>query len=655
MMKKLKTFLLLSMMVVLVMGMTVSAAGSGKLALTADKTELKPGDTVTVTLNVADNPGIVMLNTEIGFDANTFVLMDKDPRPAEDGEDEDELAETLQKFFIPDQASQKLSQDTGEGDNVSFYLGSDTRSSNYTKTGDVATFVLKVKDSAVNGSVELSFNVLECRDFNGDIVEFSGSPVSLTITGGVCEHKLTKVDAVPASCDKAGNKEYYKCSECGKLFTDAEGKNETTTDAVTIAVPGHKMTKTAAVPATCEKDGNIEYYTCSECKNIYKDAEGKTKITSADTVVKATGHKLTKVAAVAASCDKAGNKEYYKCTECGKLFEDAAGKTVTTLAKVTIAATGHKLTKVAAVSATCEKAGNKEYYKCSECGKLFEDADGKTETTLDKVTIAATGHSWDEGKITTEPGCETKGVKTYTCTKCKTTKTEEVEATGHSWDEGVVTKKATATEDGIITYTCTKDKDHTKTEAFKEKIQNPEVKSVTSFSDNTATKKLTDALVAKKEYLEKDIAYYDITMMVSEDNGKTYVPVTEETMPKEGVKVRIPYPSGTNPVDYDFVVLHLLSNGTVETLQPEEASEYLIVTAKSLSPFAVGYKEGEEDDSDDDEPAPVASSTSTGTTNDGAIRSPKTGDMTSVAMWILIACTGATIMFGTAYGRKNKR
>ena len=124
--------------------------------------------------------------------------------------------------------------------------------------------------------------------------------------------------------------------------------------------------------------------------------------------------------------------------------------------------------------------------------------------------------------------------------------------------------------------------------------------------------------------------------------------------------MRIPYPSGTNPVDYDFVVLHLLSNGTVETLEPEEASEYLIITAKSFSPFAVGYKEGEEDEPDDGDDnastaTTAASSNSTGTANDGTIRSPKTGDMISAAMWILIACACATILLGTAYGYKNKR
>lgn len=53
------------------------------------------------------------------------------------------------------------------------------------------------------------------------------------------EHKLTKVEKVDATTEKEGCKEHYKC-ECGKLFTDAEGKNETTAGELAIA----KLTNT---------------------------------------------------------------------------------------------------------------------------------------------------------------------------------------------------------------------------------------------------------------------------------------------------------------------------------------------------------------------------------------------------------------------------
>ena len=52
----------------------------------------------------------------------------------------------------------------------------------------------------------------------------------------------------------------------------------------------HSMTKTNAKAATCTEDGNIDYWTCSGCHKIFSDANGTTEITEADTKVAALGH-----------------------------------------------------------------------------------------------------------------------------------------------------------------------------------------------------------------------------------------------------------------------------------------------------------------------------------------------------------------------------
>ena len=55
---------------------------------------------------------------------------------------------------------------------------------------------------------------------------------------------------------------------------------------------------------------------------------------------------------------------------------------------------GHVLSHVGAVAATCETAGRAEYWVCTlnGCGKVFADANGQQETTLDALTIPALGH-----------------------------------------------------------------------------------------------------------------------------------------------------------------------------------------------------------------------------------------------------------------------
>ena len=148
-------------------------------------------------------------------------------------------------------------------------------------------------------------------------------------------------------------------------------------------------------------------------------------------------------------------------------------------------AKGHQLTAVAEVPATCETAGVKAHWVCSVCGKLFSDVEGKTETTLEKLTIPATGHAYGEpvwkwnddytasatftcgndashvetvnaavtNEVTTEATSEADGVRTYTAKvtfegeEYTDTKTETLPATGHD-TELVGAKDATCTEDG---------------------------------------------------------------------------------------------------------------------------------------------------------------------------------------------------------------
>ena len=87
------------------------------------------------------------------------------------------------------------------------------------------------------------------------------------------------------------------------------------------------------------------------------------------TVLPKHTHSLTYVPAKAASC-VAGNKAYYKCS-CGKLFTDSKGTNETTLAAVTLAATGsHVWSITPAVSPTYTSYGYTLGVKCTKCGAV---------------------------------------------------------------------------------------------------------------------------------------------------------------------------------------------------------------------------------------------------------------------------------------------
>ena len=191
------------------------------------------------------------------------------------------------------------------------------------------------------------------------------------------------------------------------------------------------------------------------------------------------------------TCDKEGLRTYTaKVTFEGKDYIDT--KTVPIPAK------GHTLTAVAEVPATCETAGVKAHWKCDVCGKLFSDAEGKTETTLEKLTIPATGHAygtpvwkWNDdfkatatftctndtthvknvtaevtSAVTTPAACETTGVRTYTAKvtfegkEYTDTKTEVIPATDHAYGEPVWKWNDDFT--ASATFTCANDATHVK-------------------------------------------------------------------------------------------------------------------------------------------------------------------------------------------------
>ncbi|MGI5874706.1 MAG: leucine-rich repeat protein [Bacillota bacterium] len=237
-----------------------------------------------------------------------------------------------------------------------------------------------------------------------------------------------------------------------KITVTSDDGKKTASCVVTV----HNLKKTEAKAATCTAVGNIEYYTCSTCGKLFSDAKGTKEIKKADTVVPALGHKW----------DSGKVTKAATCTETGVRTYTCQNDSSHTKTEV-IAALGHKLTKTAAVAATCEKAGNKEYYTCSVCGKLFSDAKGTKEIKKADTFVPALGHKWDSGKVTKAATCTEPGVMTYTCVNdSKHTKTEAIAALGHKWDSGKVTKAATCTEPGVMTYTCVNDSKHTKTEAI---------------------------------------------------------------------------------------------------------------------------------------------------------------------------------------------
>ena len=265
--------------------------------------------------------------------------------------------------------------------------------------------------------------------------------------------EVTSAVTTPAACETTGVRTYT-------AKVTFEGKEYTDTKTEVIPATGHAYGE----PVWKWTDG-FEATATFTCANNAAHVENVTAT-------------VTNAVTTEATCETTGVRTYTaKVTFEGKEYTDTKTEV--------IPAKGHTLTAVAEVPATCETAGVKAHWKCEVCGKLFSDAEGKTETTLEKLAIPATGHAYGEpvwkwnddftasatftcsnndshvetvnaavtNEVTTVATCKADGVRTYTAKvtfegkEYTDTKTEVIPATSHD-TELVGAKDATCTEDG---------------------------------------------------------------------------------------------------------------------------------------------------------------------------------------------------------------
>ena len=173
----------------------------------------------------------------------------------------------------------------------------------------------------------------------------------------------------------------------------------------------------------------------------------KVKITVAQVSLNKSKVKLTvgKTATLAAKYNGKKVKPTYKSSKSAVASVNRNGKitakkkgtaTITATYKkskvsckvtVTKADIKHIPTKTIVKQPTCTEEGVAEC-RCT-CGDVWTE------------TIPALGHAWDAGVVTKEPADGKSGVKTYTCTRCGDTKTEnghyEKKKVKDAWDEEV--------------------------------------------------------------------------------------------------------------------------------------------------------------------------------------------------------------------------
>lgn len=220
-----------------------------------------------------------------------------------------------------------------------------------------------------------------------------GTPVAENETAGTCTTSGSYESAV-------------YCSVC---------QTELSRETVDSGLGDHIEVIDEAVEAGCTATGLTEGKHCSVCNEILL----------AQTVVNALGHEEVTDAAVEPSCAETGLTEGKHCDRCGEILE----------AQTAVDALGHSFGNwTVTTAAGCTEDGEQRR-ECIRCG------------LVETGTLEAVGHSYEAA--VTDPGCETGGYTTHTCTACGDSYTDsETEALGHAFGGWMTVTEATCIRKG---------------------------------------------------------------------------------------------------------------------------------------------------------------------------------------------------------------
>lgn len=294
----------------------------------------------------------------------------------------------------------------------------------------------------VNGNVAY-YQCSRCEEY------FSADKNPITsIVAPATGHVIQHHDAVASTCVKEGNIEYWSCASCKKNFSDAEGKTLAENVTLPVDASAHTIVNVPAKPHTCTEDGNIEHYKCTGCGKLFSDEAGATGIAAKDVVIPAA-HKLTPVAEKPSTCRVNGTGAYNKCEVCGKMFDKDTNKEITAVPVLELAA--HTWDDVWHANSTGH------YHECTVCGiagdvTAHTPGAEATETTAQTCTVCgyiikpATSHKeHTKGNLMSDATSHW-----YACTGCS----EQLEKANHTVTSWTVDKAATTTEEGLRHGNC---------------------------------------------------------------------------------------------------------------------------------------------------------------------------------------------------------
>ncbi len=228
-----KIFSMLMVLLIMLCSMpTVPTYAAGNGSLSMNSASGSRGDTITLSVNLNNNPGLVTMTIKVSYD--TSVL---------------QLTNVSNPGLL---VGAQLNTSYGSPYTISWVDGATT--TNNTKTGTIATFTFKILDSAAIGDSTVTLQFVDSYDSDYNENSFTATSGKVTVT---CKHSYGNWTKVNDSTHKR------TCSICKK----EETANHTWNSGSVTKQP------------SCKETG-IKTYTCTACN-----------ATKTETISKTTTHK----------------------------------------------------------------------------------------------------------------------------------------------------------------------------------------------------------------------------------------------------------------------------------------------------------------------------------------------------------------------------
>jgi len=351
-------------------------------------------------------------------------------------------------------------------------------------------------------------------------------------TCGICgqdyygDHDLSHHDAAAHTCTADGTVEYWDCSVCGKKFSDPNGTAEITNIADPNDPARHSLVKTDEKAPTCTDNGNRAYWTCTECRNIFSDDAGLNPTTLADVTVFATGHTWSNDWSsdgtghwhdcVNANCPITENNQKvgYAVHTPGDEATETTPQTCDVCGYELAPALGHIHTNHLTFIAEVPETCTADGVKEHyECECGKLFADDQAATEVTLESLKIAAHH----TYGTDWESDNDDDHYHICSVCS----GKADVIPHSYDSGMITIPATETTEGVKTYTCSVCH-HTKTETVP-KLSHTHSLSVDYSKDETGHWHACSGCDEKVDFEAH-----------TEDSGTVTVQPTETT---EGIRV----------------------------------------------------------------------------------------------------------------------